>query len=52
MRSLALDLGDIADRTFCSWERGWRSLLLQRRTFLPEVEDAVIPAEAEHSIFL
>ena len=52
LQSLALDLGAFADRTFCSWERGWRSLLLQRRTFLPEVEDAVIPAVAEHSIFL
>lgn len=52
MQSLALDLRAFADRTFCSWERGWRSLLLRRRTFLPEVEDAVIPAVAEQSIFL
>lgn len=52
LQSLALDLGAFADRTFCSWERGWRSLLLRRYTFLPEVDDAVIPAVAEQSIFL
>ena len=52
MQSHALNLEAFADHTFCSWERGWRSLLLRASTLVPEVEDVVIPAVAEQSIFL
>lgn len=51
-QSLALDLSAITDLTFCSWERGWRSLLLRRYTSHTMVEDASIPPVAEQTIVL
>lgn len=51
-RCLDLDQRSYADRTFCSWERGWRSLLLRRLTLHAEVEEAIIPPLAEQVIVL
>lgn len=51
-QSLDLDQRAFADRTFCSWERGWRALLLRRFTGHAEVEEAAIPPVAEQLIVL
>ncbi len=51
-QSLDVDQRAHAYQTFCSWERGWRSLLLRRFTGHAEAEDAVIPPVAEHAIVL
>lgn len=51
-QSLADDQRAHADLTFCSWERGWRSLLLRRYVGHAEVEEAVIPPVPEQTIVL
>lgn len=51
-QSLDLDQRAYADRTFCSWKRGWRSLLLRRFTNHADVEDVTVPPVAEQTIVL
>lgn len=51
-QTLALDQTAYSDRTFCSWERGWRSLLLLRSTCPLKEEDAFVPPLPEQTFFL
>jgi AraC family transcriptional regulator len=51
-QSLEIDTQTYADRTFCSWEHGWRSLLLQRFAGHATVDEAVIPPVPEQTIVL
>lgn len=51
-QSLDVDQRAHADLTLCSWERGWRSLLLRRFTGHAEVEEAAIAPVAEQTIVL
>lgn len=51
-QSLDVDERDYAHLTLCSWERGWRSLLLRRRTYRPETEPVSMPVVAEQGIQL
>lgn len=51
-QSLDIDQRAHADLMFCSWKRGWRSLLLRHLTGHAEVEEAVIPPVAEQTIVL
>lgn len=51
-QSLDLDQLPFSDRTFDSWEHGWRSLLLRRFTYRDQLDVVTIPPVAEQLISL
>ena len=51
-QSLDLDQRAFSDRTFDSWEHGWRSLLLRRFTYRDQLDPVTIPPVAEQFISL
>lgn len=51
-QGLSVDHHAYADLLFCSWDIGWRSLLLRQMESHPRVEDAAIPPLPDQTIVL